>query len=299
MRTAVLGLGRMGQAVATRLLAAGHGVAVWNRTPGRAGAVVAAGAHEAASIADAVRGVDGVLLSLTDDAAVREVVVGPHGVRAAALDGAALVVDTSTVSPATSREIAAALGDRLVAAPILGAPQAVATGGATVLLGGPRDVVDRLEPLWSALSSTRRYCGPEPAHATSVKLLCNYLLMAGIAALSEAVAAGQAVGLGDAFLRDLFAHVPLVAPALQNQLDDVLAGDHRGWFTTRLGAKDVRLTAEMAAAAGVRLPLAEVVRLRYEEAAASGWGDADIGAVVELLRAGSAAGGHASALGDV
>lgn len=282
MRTAVLGMGRMGQAVALRLRAGGHGVGVWNRTPGRAGAVVAAGAHEARSIAEAVHGAEVVLLSLTDDDAVREVATGPEGVRAAI--GGAVLVDTSTVSPTTSRDMAAAFAGRMAAAPILGGPQAVADGAATYLLGGPREVVDPLEPLWSALSSARRYCGPEPGNAASVKLLCNYLLMAGVAVLSEVVAAGQAVGLGDTFLRDLLSQVPLVAPALKNRLDDVLAGDHRGWFTTSLGAKDVRLAAEMAGSAGVRLPLAELVRQRYEEAAGAGWGDADVGAVVELLR---------------
>ncbi|MEV6982448.1 NAD-binding protein [Sphaerisporangium sp. NPDC051017] len=71
---------------------------------------------------------------------------------------------------------------------------------------------------------------------------------------------------------------------MRNRLDDVLGGDHEGWFTTRLGAKDVRLPAEVAETHGLTLPLARLVERRYEQAAAAGFGDADIGAVVELVR---------------
>jgi 3-hydroxyisobutyrate dehydrogenase len=72
---------------------------------------------------------------------------------------------------------------------------------------------------------------------------------------------------------------------LHNRLDDVLTGDHQGWFTTRLGAKDVRLFEDEANVAGLPVPIAALVRGRYEEAAEAGWDSADPGAVVELLRA--------------
>jgi hypothetical protein len=77
---------------------------------------------------------------------------------------------------------------------------------------------------------------------------------------------------------------PLVAPALRNRLHDIVSGDHDGWFSTTLGAKAVRLAEDLARSHGVLLPLADAVKRRFEEAAAQGWADADIGAVVELLR---------------
>jgi 3-hydroxyisobutyrate dehydrogenase-like beta-hydroxyacid dehydrogenase len=81
-----------------------------------------------------------------------------------------------------------------------------------------------------------------------------------------------------------FGQLPLVAPALRNRLADIVAGDHDGWFSTTLGAKDLRLAQELARSHGVELPLAAAVRDRYEQAAAQGFADADIAAVVELLR---------------
>ncbi|OUC93506.1 NAD(P)-binding domain-containing protein [Streptosporangium minutum] len=199
--------------------------------------------------------------------------------------GAPVVADMSTVSPDTSRALAGlAPGGRFVAAPIIGGPQAVVDGQATGLLGGGRGLVDRLGPVWQDLFAVQWYCGDDLGSALTYKLLNNYLLMSGVAVVAEAVAAGQAAGLDEAMLGDLLLRWPTVAPALHNRLDDILHGDHRGWFATRLGAKDVRLIAEVAESKGLRLPIARLVEQRYEEAAGRGWSDSDITAVVELLR---------------
>ncbi len=101
MDIAVLGLGRMGHALAQRLLDEGHHVVVWNRSPGRAGDLVGAGAREAQSIADAAGAAEVAVTILADDDAVQHVALGDSGVRAALPDGA-LYVDASTVAPTTS-----------------------------------------------------------------------------------------------------------------------------------------------------------------------------------------------------
>lgn len=283
MRIAVLGMGRMGKALAQRLLLRDHMVTVWNRTPGKASELVQAGAVEADSPAEAARDTEGVLMSLADDRASRDVMArlterGPD-------DGAPVVVDMSTVSPATSRELRKmAPGHRFVAAPIVGGPSSVVEGQATGLLGGEQEHVRRLNALWPDLFMVQRYCGEDPGSALTYKLLNNYLLMAGLAVVAEAVATGQAAGLDESMLRDFIHQWPTVAPALHNRLDDLIAGDHRGWFTTRLGAKDVRLTVALAASLGLDLPIARLVEQRYEEAADQGWGDADIAAIIELIR---------------
>lgn len=281
MRIAVLGLGNMGKALAARLLATGHVVRVWNRTPDKARDLVAAGATQAGSPAEAARETDAVLLSLADDAAVRAVALGSGLTQAL---GESVLVDTSTVAPTTTRELAAACPPgRMLAAPILAPPHGVTAGKALLLVAGPEPAVNRLDAVWSALG-TRRFCGEEPGLGTTHKLIANFLLMSGIAALSEAVVLGQAAGVPNAALRDFLATVPVVGPVLVNRLDDLIAGDHAGWFTTTLGAKDVRLAAELGASAGVELPLARFVEQRYEQAAASGFANADIAAVVELVR---------------
>jgi 3-hydroxyisobutyrate dehydrogenase-like beta-hydroxyacid dehydrogenase len=284
MRVSVFGMGNMGRALALRLLERGHEVKIWNRTPGKASEVIEAGAVEVASLPEAARGAEAVLMSLADDQAVREVMI-----RLADLGsdpGGPVVADMSTISPDTSRELMdLAPGGRFVAAPIAGRPQAVTEGQAVGLLGGDRDLVDRLKPIWSDVFTARwYYCGRDPGSALTYKLLNNYLLMSGIAVLAEVVATGQAADLDETILRDLLFQWPTVAPALHNRLDDVLGGDHHGWFTTRLGAKDVRLAAEVAESKGLELPIARLIERRYEEAAESGWSDSDITAVVELLR---------------
>ena len=286
MDLGVLGMGAMGRAVARRLLGQGHRVAVWNRTPGRAAEVLAAGAREASSPAEGAAGAAAVLLSLSDDRAVLDVVLdGAGGDPLAGSLGEAALVDLSTVSPATSRRVAGALvGERYVAAPILGGPQAVLDGQASYLLAGPSEVVDGLEPLWVALSVSHRRCGEDPGTATTLKIVANYLLLSGLAALAEAVATAQGAGVDAERLRGFLSTLPLVAPGLHNRLDDVIDGDHEGWFASRLGAKDAQLMGDMAASAGLRLPLAGVVEERYRAVVAAGLGDADIGAVIELLR---------------
>ena len=284
MRLAVLGMGKMGYAVAERLLGGGHDVTVWDRTPHKADDLVAQGAREAATPFGAAEGTEASFASLADDAAVRTVVTGRDGVAAGLGDG--VLVDASTVSPQTTAELAKAVGGRLLASPILGAPAAVASGEAAYLIGGPRELYDRLQPAYDALADEgrRRYVGDDATVATTLKLLSNYLLMSGIATLAEAVVTAQAVGLPDDLIREYFGQLPLVAVALRNRLDDIVSGNHDGWFATRLGAKDVRLTEDLARSHGVQLPLADAVRRRFEEAAAEGWADADIAAVVELIR---------------
>ena len=138
MRLAVLGMGRMGHAVAERLLGGGHEVTVWNRTSHKADDLVAKGAREGANPAVAAEETEATFTSLADDAAVRIVVTGQDGVAAGLGDG--VLIDASTVSPQTTAELAEAVGGRLLASPILGSPTAVISGEAGYLIGGPREL---------------------------------------------------------------------------------------------------------------------------------------------------------------
>jgi 3-hydroxyisobutyrate dehydrogenase-like beta-hydroxyacid dehydrogenase len=284
MWVAVLGIGRMGHALAERLLGGGHTLTVWNRTPGQADDLLARGARQAATPAEAAAGSELTLTSLADDSAVRAVVTGPDGAAAGLGDG--VLADASTVSPETTAQLSEAASGRFLASPILGSPMAVLGREATYLIGGPPEVYGRVWAAYETLADDdrRRYVGEDPTVASTLKLISNYLLMTGIASLAEAVATAQAAGLDDELIRDSFGRLPLVAPGLRNRLDDIVSGDHRGWFPTTLGAKDVRLAEELARSHGLQLPLADAVRQRYEEAMADGWADTDIAAVVELLR---------------
>lgn len=189
----------MGHALAERLLAGGHSLTVWNRTPGKADDLVALGARPASTPAEAA-GSELTLTSLADDSAVRAVVTRPDGAAAGLGDG--VLADDSMVSPETTAQLNEAMWGRFLASPILGSPMAGPGGEATYLIGGPHEVRARARPAYETLADDdhHRYVGEDPTVASTLKLLSNYLLMTGIACLSEAVA----TALDDELIRDYF-----------------------------------------------------------------------------------------------
>jgi 3-hydroxyisobutyrate dehydrogenase-like beta-hydroxyacid dehydrogenase len=281
MRVAVLGLGRMGRSIAGRLLAGGCQLAVWNRSPGRDTELVERGARRADSVEDAVRGAEVVVCSLAADEAVSEVLL-PGGAPIAGLTG--VVVDCSTVAPGTSRILAGRYPERFVASPIAGGPQAVESGQALLIVAGAPGAVDAAREVLDALCDNRRDAGPDVGAAAVIKLLNNFLLLAGLAALADVVAVAQASGFADDDLRDLLADVPVVAPGLSNRIEGLFTEDHAGWFSVDLGAKDLRLFGELAQGVGISPGLTDTVRARYEAASGIGLGDRDLTAVIETLR---------------
>jgi len=280
MDIAVLGMGQMGRALAARLLEGGHRVAVWNRSKGKAGEIVSAGAWEAQSVADAVHEVDVVITMLANDDAVRAVAFGDLR---SSISDQTIYVDCSTVSPKLSGELAKAFPAGFLAMPVLGSPVAVRAGQAVFLAGGNNEVVDRLGPVVSSLSPTIRRYDTAPL-ASTAKLATNLLLLSQIVALAESFAVGRCGGLSDDQLRELLGNSPMVAPGIRNRFEGILTGSQNGWWTTVLGAKDAGLALDVARAADVELPEAKVVKELYERAAASGLDHADIAAVTELYR---------------
>ena len=282
MKTTVLGMGRMGRALASRLLGSGHEVTVWNRSPGRSGDLLAQGASERDTVEEAAHGADVTFAVLSDDEASMQV-LAPEG-KPVVSGGESVVVNVATTSPATARRLGEIYGGSFVAAPVLGSPDALASGKASLIVAGPDEAVRRLDGLLEQVSSSVRKAGSDPGRALIMKLISNYWLLAGIVTLSEGVAMGEAAGFSEEELIDLATQLPTVAPALHNRVADVVSGDHTGWFSSVLGAKDVDLFDAAAAAGGVDTPLARAVRDRYEAAVSAGIGDRDIGAVIELLR---------------
>lgn len=279
MDIAVLGMGRMGRALAGRLLEGGHRVTVWNRSKGKADEIVSAGGREAANVADAVQDADVSITMLANDDAVRAVALGELRW---SMGDEAIYVDCSTVSPKLSGELAEAFPARFVALPILGGPLAVREGQAVYLAGGNAGLTDRLAPLLSSLSNTVRRYQTAPL-ALTAKLATNLLLLAEVVALAESFAVGRSGGLTHEQLRELLGTSPMTG-GLKNRFESVLTGPQDGWWTTVLGAKDVGLAIDIARSADVDLPAATVVQRRYEKAAASGLEQADIAAVTELYR---------------
>ncbi|WP_327001205.1 NAD(P)-dependent oxidoreductase [Dactylosporangium sp. NBC_01737] len=281
MDVAVLGMGRMGRAIAGRLVRGGHRVAVWNRTPGKAASLVSAGAWEAPGAADAATNAAVVITMLSDDDAVRDVA---FGALLPAIGDRTTYVDCSTVSPELSAELAAAFPGHFLAMPVVGSPAAVEGGTAVLLSGGDAAVAKRIGPVVASLSDTvRRYDTAQMAIAA--KLATNMLLLSEVVALAESFAVGRSGGLRDDQLRSLLRSSPVVPAGLQNRFEDVLTGTQEGWWATALGAKDAGLALDVARKAGIELPAAGAVRQRYEEAASEGLRGADIAAVTQLYHA--------------
>jgi 3-hydroxyisobutyrate dehydrogenase-like beta-hydroxyacid dehydrogenase len=282
MKVTVLGLGNMGAALAARLLETGHQVMVWNRTPGKAQPLVAAGAHEAGSLEAAVRGAEAVITLLSNDAAVKAVALDGNVV--GMLDAGTVLVDMSTVSPETSREIGAATpGGRFVDAPVLGGPGVFAQGKAKLLLGGNRELIESLSALWGDLSAGHCYTGPNGT-ATTLKLLSNLMLVGGTQLLMEAVVTGRAHGFRDDVLREVLGGSPAVAPGVRVRLDEILNANYDGWWTLRLARKDLSLVLELAQQAHLELPMAEASRCLIQEGIEAGYGDRDLQSMTEVLK---------------
>jgi 3-hydroxyisobutyrate dehydrogenase len=250
VRIAIVGVGNMGEAFATRALEKGHRVTVWNRTPDRCGPVVAAGARQAASPGEAAAGADAVLVVLADDAAVLDVCLGVEGVLAS-LEPSAVFANVSTVAPSTIRRLAdAGPADRILDSPVMGSPEMIAAGFGSFLVGGSLPAITAVEPLWTDLGSGYTHCGTTGTGAT-MKIVQNMLLITGVAALAEGIATARENGLNDALIRTVMADSGVVSPASKFRLASLLDDDHPGWFSPVLARKDIRLATDLASQVGI------------------------------------------------
>jgi 3-hydroxyisobutyrate dehydrogenase-like beta-hydroxyacid dehydrogenase len=277
MRIAIIGLGRMGRAFAERLLDEGHEVSVWNRTPGRADALQERGARIMGSADDVGDEVDVVFLFLADDQSTLDV-AAPNG-EARASWAQTLVANTGTVAIEVITALAQAYGDRFVNAQILGAPQAVRSGAASLVVGGPLSARAALVPVWKAFAGALDV-GDHPETAAIIKLLNNQMLLVQLAVIAETVRAGRAAGIDDTTLAATLRGSLLMPAGLRNRIDVLFDPDHAGWFTSVQAAKDVSLALDLAKG-GAPLPVTEAARDAYRQVAQDGWQTHDVAALVE------------------
>jgi len=259
MKIAFLGLGKMGSPMARRLLAAGHELTVWNRSHDRAEALATEGAWLAETPAEAVQSADAVLTMLFDDAAHEEVLFG-SGAVLDALQPGALHVSLSTVSVALSERLTAEharRGQLFVAAPVFGRPNVAEEGRLWIVAAGADSAVAQARPLLEPLSRGISVIGTEPPQAHALKLGGNFLISAMIHSLGEAFVYAAAQGIDpEIFLETVNSALfqsPLYAAYGQVMLHPP---EHPG-ASIELGAKDLRLLREAAAARQAHLSLAD------------------------------------------
>ena len=281
-KIAFCGLGRMGAPMAARLLAAGHDLTVWNRTPGRAAPLVEGGARQAASPALAASGADVVLTMLADPAAVEGVVAGPDGV-AAGVAGGAVVVEMSTIGPDAVRSLAGGLppGVDLLDAPVLGSVPQATDGTLKIFVGGEEPTYERVRPLLESMGRPRRL-GPLGAGA-AMKLVANSTLAALMCGLAEALALADGFGLDEAAVLDILAESPIGA-TVRSKRKLIESGVYDPNFTLALAAKDLGLVTAAGERWGVELRLAPAARQWLEQGVEAGLGDLDYSAVIAEAR---------------
>jgi 3-hydroxyisobutyrate dehydrogenase len=277
----VLGLGAMGQAIADRLLGAGHDIRVWNRTPGKDDDLVASGARRSTTPADAVRDAEVVITMVTDPPALEGVLFGPDGA-APAIPESATLIDMSTVGPTEIASVVERVAPVAVLdAPVLGSVPSVESGKLVILAGGDRAVFDRHTELLSILG-TPIYLGPSGSGAW-LKLVNNAASTATLVALGELLALTDRAGLGiDSVLQGLEAG-PL-ASLIERWRPRLKGEDQASYFRLALARKDLALVFDEAEREGVDLNVAETAAARCDEAIGAGLGDEDFGAIVPFLR---------------
>jgi len=289
MDIGIAGVGKMGAAIALRLMEVGHKVTVWNRSADKTKPLAEAGASVAATPAELAAKSEAIITILTDAAAIDTVYSGPSGLLSVPVVGK-LFVEMSTVQPATEVAIAEkvrAKGGAFVECPVGGTTGPARQGQLVGLMGAEAIDADRAHPLLKQLCRRIDHCGKVGA-AASVKLAINLPLMVAWQAFGEAFALCKGTSLTPEQLVSLFTDISATnnaikarAPMITAMLASGGGADSAGaTFTIDAGLKDLRTMVAEGKARGMNLPLVERAAECFEEAARNGWGQRDGAAVV-------------------
>jgi 3-hydroxyisobutyrate dehydrogenase-like beta-hydroxyacid dehydrogenase len=273
MDVGFIGLGHMGLPMAGRLAGAGFPLTVWNRTPGRASPLTAAGARLADSPAELAAASDVVITMLADGVATAQILCGDGGVLAACRPGS-IVIDMSTIGPQAARELAARADTHGVAfldSPVSGSVTLAEQGTLTAMVGGPADTLDRARLVLAAMTRAQFHLGPAGAGA-AMKLAVNLII----------AATSQSVGIDPSAAYDVLSASAVASPFIAYKRPSFTDPDGAPVaFTAELMAKDLRLALGVAA---LPLPVAEVTKDSLDQACAAGYAEADFACAMPYLR---------------
>jgi len=286
-RLGFIGLGGMGSRMARRLLAAGYDLTVHDRNRERARPLEQAGAKFAPTPQRLAAAVHVVLSSLSDDAALEEVMFGSQGALAQARRGNTFI-EMSTVSPRASQRLHEAARTKSVDvldAPVSGSTPQAEEGQLVILVGGKEEVYLRCLPILMAIGKESFYMGAAGS-GTATKLCLNTLLGLGIQALAEAIALGLRSGLDSARLLDTLGKTSVLSPSQKSKLEHAKTGDYPPTFPLRLMYKDFGLISQQALELSVAMPstAAAVQVCAVEYARHRGQADEDFSAVIRTVQ---------------
>lgn len=278
MNVGFIGLGRMGQGMAQRLLGGPHDLAVYDVVRAQTEALATKGARVAASVAEACHERDAVITMLVADVTVTEIALGAGGLCDSLSEGA-IHVAMGTYGVAAIRSLAAAHAERgqiLIAAPVLGRPDIAAAGQLGIVVAGDADAVRRCEPLFQLLGRRTFQAGPAPESATAIKLANNLVLGCAMVAMAEGFSLVGKYDVLPRVLYDVMTDGLFSAPAYKGYGKTMVDETYdRVGSPIRVGLKDANLIAAAADLARVPLPSFNVYRDRLLGAVAHGDGDRD------------------------
>jgi 3-hydroxyisobutyrate dehydrogenase-like beta-hydroxyacid dehydrogenase len=266
--------------MASRLVAAGHEVSVWNRSARQH----VEGANTAVSPADAAKEAEVVWCCVADTAAVERVIFADDGALQSLREGA-IVVDSSTISPSVTMRFAESVNERgvhWVDAPVTGSKIGAENGQLIFIVGGATEPVEYLDPLFKAMGKLVIHIGGT-GKGQSAKLCMNLMLALIYEGFAEAYTLGQKMGVDPHKLIELVQASMVRSGAIDYKAPFVLRRDYSPNFPLRLMHKDIHLMLDLAKEHRVKLPALETVDEIYELSSEEGWDDLDYAATLGLL----------------
>ena len=288
-RIGLIGLGLMGRPMGMNLLKAGHKLTVWNRTASRARELVAAGAKLATTPREAAAGAEILLTMVSDPPALEEVLWGHEGKNDGALGGlraGSIYIDSSTVSPALARKIAAACAERQVRfldAPVTGGDWGAREGNLVFMIGGDAATLKEAEPILGVMGKKWFHLGPNGAGQT-IKLAMNGILALQVDAMAEALALVTRAGLQGEQLIEAMQASMARSGVLDVKSPLMVKGDFKPSFPLRLMHKDLGLMLDLANQLGVALPATAAAREVYSYVKGEAKEDLDYSAVMRFWK---------------
>lgn len=279
-----VGLGVMGGRIVKRLLAAGHQVSGTNRTREKAASLIQAGMIWKDTPREVAQAADITLSMVADTAALSSVTEGPDGILAGLSPGK-IYVDISTVSPRFTRELAervSAIGADMLDAPVSGSVSAVEAGKLIFFVGGKPDVLEKVRPVFEALSQKIIHLGGN-GHAIATKIAINLSLPVQLIALFEGLLLAERSGIPRAAALDALLNSVMASPAMKYRAPFILNMPEEVWFSASMMQKDLKIALELGEELGVSLQSVELANEMLTKVIEMGWGDEDFAVLFNLV----------------
>jgi 3-hydroxyisobutyrate dehydrogenase-like beta-hydroxyacid dehydrogenase len=257
---------------------------IWSRNPEQGKPFVKHGAKAAPNIAAAVKDAEVVMYSLSNDRAIEDVVFGPSGVLSS-VSARQIVLDCTTVHPETSRRQSGAYakkGVEFMDVPVFGSRNEAASGGLWVLVGGKRDVFERVRPILEAIGETVHYMG-DSGKGTAMKLVGNLIVASQLQALGEAMVLATKAGLNPEDVLGVLKVTDFRSPILSGVGAALVKRDFTPNFALKHLLKDANLIDWFAADLNSPIPAVAAIRETIKSAVNQGWGEENASAMIKAL----------------